>query len=793
MKSVLESFRDAMQAEGIGYQGEIHADDRLRRITVDGDKPGSDNGWYRLCFEPVPRGWFGCWKRGISEKWDGNEGRSLTATERQALQAKAEAEERRREEEHAKAARLANETWTHAEAADSEHAYLLKKRVKPDGLRQYGEALLVPLRDRHGKLWSLQSIYPNGDKCFLVGGRVKGCFFALGELPSSGASGSKVILAEGFATASTLHAASGLPVVAAMNAGNLAEVAKTLRTRLPETDLVIAADNDAYTPTGNTGVTKATGAAREVSGKLVVPDFTGCDQSSKPTDFNDLAALAGIQTVEFQIQMAWNGAVERETAQERLVRLGKLSPLEYELCRNHEAKIAGLRKSVLDHEVSKHREQAPEVQSGQGVALKFDDPQPWSEPVDGGHLLDQLAATYARHIILPKGAADLLAVWTLSTYGFQCFEYSPLLFITAPERECGKSRVRDVAALVVHRPLSADSATPAFLFRAIELHRPTLFLDEFDNADLEARRELLAIMNGGYHRNGSVGRVVGEDHEPRTFSTYCPKLLVSIGNPLPDATRSRTITITMRRKLPGEQVTSLRGANFLDLRCMCRRWIEDHEAVLREARPTPIDTMSDRQRDVTEPLLAIGDAVGPGWAARIREAVHALSSSASSESANHSTLLLADIREAFGAEDRIATVDLLAKLNTLTERPWPTFCRGHQLNARRLANLLSPYGIASRTVRMSEGSTPKGFHRDQFLDAFERYLRGISDPTRHNATTIANIGDSTSFESATLFPCGGTENAVSANNDGRCGVVAVSKRGDLETPKESLPNEEDWK
>src|SRR5207247_4814056 len=49
----------------------------------------------------------------------------------------------------------------------------------------------------------------------------------------------------------------------------------------------------------------------------------------------------------------------------------------------------------------------------QGHALTLRDPDPWPDPVDGAELLDEIAATFARFVVLPEGAADALALWTL--------------------------------------------------------------------------------------------------------------------------------------------------------------------------------------------------------------------------------------------------------------------------------------------------------------------------------------------------------------------------------------------
>ena len=48
-------------------------------------------------------------------------------------------------------------------------------------MRDGKDVLLVPLRDQDGKLWSLQRIYPDGNKLFLKDGRTLGLMHILGE------------------------------------------------------------------------------------------------------------------------------------------------------------------------------------------------------------------------------------------------------------------------------------------------------------------------------------------------------------------------------------------------------------------------------------------------------------------------------------------------------------------------------------------------------------------------------------------------------------------------------------
>jgi putative DNA primase/helicase len=158
--------------------------------------------------------------------------------------------------------------WATARPATNAHAYLQRKAVHAYGIRQLRDVLVIPARDVHGELHTLQFIDADGGKRFLSGGRILGCYFAIGTPRDT------LLLSEGLATGSTLHQATGAAVAVAFNCGNLLPVAKALRGKFPRMRLVVCADNDGHTP-GNPGVTHARAAARAVGGFLAVPVFKG--------------------------------------------------------------------------------------------------------------------------------------------------------------------------------------------------------------------------------------------------------------------------------------------------------------------------------------------------------------------------------------------------------------------------------------------------------------------------------------------------------------------------------------
>lgn len=274
-------FIDAMRAAGIvpANHENIVGDGAIHRFHVEGDKPGSRNGWCILHLDGIPAGAFGTWKEGACGTWRAGSG-PMTPADRARFDAQIETAKRQRAAEvvdrHRWAQQRATRMWAQAGAPRPDHPYLVRKRTKPHGIRQLDDALLVPMRDGDGVLWNVQTITQDGTKRFLLGGRKRGLYHAIG-----GAVGDELLIAEGYATAASLHESTGKPIAVAFDCGNLEPAARVLRAKFPTARITIAADNDAGTA-GNPGVTKANAAARAVGALVAMPP-------DGYNDFNDAA------------------------------------------------------------------------------------------------------------------------------------------------------------------------------------------------------------------------------------------------------------------------------------------------------------------------------------------------------------------------------------------------------------------------------------------------------------------------------------------------------------------------
>jgi hypothetical protein len=389
----------------------------------------------------------------------------------------------------------------------------------------------------------------------------------------------------------------------------------------------------------------------------------------------------------------------------------------------------------------------------------------------GATLPDDLSATLSRFVILPKWAAETLALWVLHTYAFELREVSTYIGIESPEKRCGKTTLLEVLSKLVNRPIVAANISSSAFFRVIEETRPTLLIDEADTF-LQGNDELRGVLNTGYRRDtGFVWRVTQQAQkiggaenvqgyieaessplppsdepppgntpvvrEPKslatrhsslvTFSCWCPKAIAAIGR-LPDTLADRCIVIRMQRKTADEECERLRSLDGAALRRRCVQFVMEHGDGIGGARPEIPDELNDRAADIWEPLLALADLAGGDWPKKAREA--AISFSTNSQERNPLGSLLFDIFVLFSMHQakKMFTRDLVDGLNgTFTDRPWSELTRIRTVEARQgvtekwLAQQLRPYGIRPITIRVEE-RVGRGYLYDEFLDIFRRYV-----------------------------------------------------------------------
>lgn len=357
----------------------------------------------------------------------------------------------------------------------------------------------------------------------------------------------------------------------------------------------------------------------------------------------------------------------------------------------------------------------------------FTEDDPWPEPVDGALLLTDTATAITRFVIADKETIDAAALWAVFTWLLDEVQVAPIANITAPEKRCGKTVLLSALGKLVYRPMQVADIATAALFRSIELWSPALLIDEVD-AFLNDNEEARGIINAGFTRDSAfVIRCVGDDHIPTKFNVWGAKALCGIGK-IADTLADRSIPLRLRRKKPGESAERLRHSDpalWAGLRQQIARWAEDNATAVAAARPAIIEGLNDRANDCWEPLLAIAEAAGGAWPHRARSAAIALHG-LEEDTPTIGAELLADIRDVFDrlGGDAVFGDTLIAELIRDEDRPWSAWNRVAPMRRNQMVKKLGEYGITSGTVRVG-AATKKGFRRDQFVEAWERYAAPV--------------------------------------------------------------------
>jgi antirestriction protein ArdC/phage/plasmid primase-like uncharacterized protein len=330
-------FAEALRECGLLPDGPVQMDGQMHRVPVVGDKGKERSGAYVGHRDGKPAGFIQNFKTGAKTNWKVSaQAAALGAQDRARMAAEAAQKRheraRERERQYERTAQEVDAIWTAATPVAS-HPYLAEKGAPSHGLRQGTDGqtitvqdregadheisiagrLLVPVAGADGRMTSLQLIDSAGTKMFMPNGRVEGGHFVIGDLDRPG----PLLIAEGYATAATLHEIMDMPAVVAFNAGNLTAVAQACRARDPDRAIYIAGDNDHRREAEgkpNVGREKAEQAAAVVGGFTLLPTFAEHDNGS---DWNDLARTEGRDAVRHHL-MAAIAVAEREQIAQRL-------------------------------------------------------------------------------------------------------------------------------------------------------------------------------------------------------------------------------------------------------------------------------------------------------------------------------------------------------------------------------------------------------------------------------------------------------------------------------------------
>jgi hypothetical protein len=367
---------------------------------------------------------------------------------------------------------------------------------------------------------------------------------------------------------------------------------------------------------------------------------------------------------------------------------------------------------------------------------------------DGAAVLAEVHATLVRYVVFPSPeAADAATLYAAATHAMPKLEFASRLVIKSPVKRCGKSRLLDVLAQLVHNPLTTADISAAALVRSIpDDQPPTIMLDEADaifgkalKGD-EKAEHLRGILNAGFGRDRPYKRWDITTRSVEDCPTFAMAVIAGIGS-MPDTIEDRAVIITLRRKSPAERVAKFRlrkdKPKVTAVGDRLAAWVAPNAAALGETEPLMPDGLNDRAEDVWESLLAIADLAGASWPSRARKAAVALSAAAEQEAAESlGQRLLADIRDLFAdfTVSFMASRELVTRLAKLDDAPW----RDLELTTRGLSDRLRPYGI---TPGRDVTGSVRGYRLEDFADAFGRYLAYTLSETVNLSEKRADLGE----------------------------------------------------
>jgi hypothetical protein len=351
-------------------------------------------------------------------------------------------------------------------------------------------------------------------------------------------------------------------------------------------------------------------------------------------------------------------------------------------------------------------------------------------------MVNEIVSFLRRYLVCDDHQLTLLALWSLHTWCYACFYTTPYLDVRSPAPQSGKSiclrlllelcaspafvRGADARTLM-GRLLKSDRVLGNLEEDDLDSLTRTLFLDDCHQTFSSAERQpILALFN-------SSSEITSCYPSGRSdYYLFGPKAFAGRAR-LPQSLADRCIPIVLQRRKPSDSVARFNPidvrATGVKLACWMDDWARANSGALvqvsESAAPQLPSNLTPAQQDCADPLLHIADRIGGAWPRKARTAVAAVFNVPQS---SISLQLLGDIRAIFHSRnnpDHLSTRDILAMLIALEYRPWSVWTAK---SGQKLATLLRDFDICSRTLHYGDAPTFRGYLRESFEDAWERYL-----------------------------------------------------------------------
>lgn len=349
--------------------------------------------------------------------------------------------------------------------------------------------------------------------------------------------------------------------------------------------------------------------------------------------------------------------------------------------------------------------------------------EPWPEPVDAEELLNEVMVRINKEVLIEQHQLFVCSLWVMFTWVHPKMEFSPILFITGPTLECGKTTLLNVIGKMAKRPLRTSNVSPAAIFRLSEFYHPTFLMDEAQ--DQLKNPDFWLVIKSGHTPGEYAIRCDPNTNDPLAFDVFCPKLLACIGR-ANGQIMSRSIIIEMERR-DGERDHSVKESDpvLVDIRRKLARWSND-VGDLKQFHLPKDSGLRLRHRDNWESLYRTAGAVNSGVAQQLLGFIPSFVD----EEKDHATYLLDSLRKLYREHGQLTkggfmgSEAIVEELNKDKEAPWYAG-EGKGLSTRALSDRLRRYKVKpdkdSQDVRGYHYIDLRPRHKD-LKRIFEQYL-----------------------------------------------------------------------
>jgi putative DNA primase/helicase len=375
------------------------------------------------------------------------------------------------------------------------------------------------------------------------------------------------------------------------------------------------------------------------------------------------------------------------------------------------------------------------------------DVEPWAFPVNGAELLTAIRDAFLRFVVLPPGAAEVLAVFPIMTHALDLCEFRPQITLESPVKRTGKTRVLRILGPLCRRSLPASNISLAVLYHSTDANAPTLLMDEGESY-IPQNRQMIGVLNSGLERTEAwTLRMDMTTKVRRKFRTFAPLVIAAIRKPrfeIPETIKDRGVTMRLQRKRANQHVERFRKRDVEPLRILARkaaRWVADHPE-LEDADPVMPASWHDRLQDISRMAVTICDCAGGPWPELIRSSITSLLDMQIA-AAEPGELLLADLAEYFHdpkhterrrRHHRFRSTDIVEHL--IQNERWG------DMNTSKLALMLEPFGIKPEPMRI-DGKSTRGYERGWFDDTLAAYVpEGATPATFATVAPVAPVAGS---------------------------------------------------